>query len=213
MLELWHSNSPERVNYMHHEPRTRLKTLRVSIALFCGAAFLSACAPTTTENPMTGSSNPSDPAPVQAQVEQLKQALKDVQAFQTETQKVIGPQKWTPFENPVNATCRTKDGKEGVNYRVVMDTTETLDLDESVKSVKSFWETRGFTTRTETNPRDPGVIRLYADENAGDLLSFSANLKGSSLDMDSVCIVGDVHGIYAELDRQEASSSPSPSTK
>ncbi|WP_354516692.1 hypothetical protein [Paenarthrobacter sp. 4246] len=184
----------------------------MTIALFCAAVALSACTP-TMENPMTGSANPSDPATVKAQVEQLKQALRDVQALQTETQRVIGAQKWAPFENPVNGGCRTNDGKEGVNYRVIMDTTETLDLDDSVKSVKSFWESKGFTTRTETNPQDPGVIRLYADKNGGHLLSFSANLKGSSLDMDTVCIAGDQTAIYKELypEIYGAPSNPSPS--
>ncbi|MDP9904703.1 hypothetical protein [Arthrobacter bambusae] len=204
---------------MTHELRSRprLYDLRFAVALLCVAALLTACTPVTMENAMAGSKNPSDPATVKAQVEQLKQALRDVQVFQTETQKVIGPEKWTPFENPVNGGCRTKDGKAGVNYRVIMDTTETTDHDEAIKAVAAFWESKGFTTRTETNPSDPGVISLYADENGGHLLSFSANLKGSSLDMDSVCIPGDQTAIYKELYPENfglpSNSGPSPTTK
>ncbi|TVU59527.1 hypothetical protein FQP90_19210 [Paenarthrobacter nitroguajacolicus] len=145
---------------MPHELRMRLKTLRVTIALFWGAAFLTACTPAATENPMAGSSNPSDPAAVKAQVEELQQALKDLQAFKTETQKAIGPQKWVD-KGTRSMDCRTSDGQR----------------------------------------------------ERGHLLSYFANLKGSGLEVNSACVVGDQHEIYEELDRQEASASPSPITK
>ena len=161
---------------------------------------------------MTSSSSPSDPAAVIAQVEQLKQALADLHAFKVETQQVIGPQKW---EDKVirNSSCTTDDGKDGVNYRVLTQTANPVDLEASVEVVKTFWESKGFSTRIETNPQDPGLIDLYADKNGGHLVSFTANVLGSSLGMDSVCIAGNQHEIYAELDRQEASSDPSASTK
>lgn len=198
---------------MSHEPRPRLKVLRILVAFFCVAVFLSACTPITTENTMTGTSSPSDPATVKAQVEQLKQALADLHAFKTETQKVIGPQKWADTDNPVNSACTTGDGKDGVNYSILSQTSDPVDLEASVNVVKAFWESKGFTTRTESNPRDPGLIRLYADENGGHLLSFYANILGSGLEMESICIAGDQTAIYKELDKQEASSSPSPTTK
>ena len=199
-----------RVNRMSHEPKARL-VLRILGASACAAVALSACTPTTTENTMTDSGSPSDPATVKAQVEQLNQALTDLHAFKTESQKVIGPQKWAD-KNLRNSGCGTREGQGGVNNSVMSQTMEKLDLEESINKVRSFWESKGFATRTETNPRDPGLIRLYADENGGHLLSFSANIKGSSLEMDSVCIAGDQTAIYKELDKQEASSSPSPTT-
>ena len=114
---------------MSFESKARLKARRLLAALVCAAVALSACTP-TTENPMTGSSNPSDPATVKAQVEELKQALKDLHAFKTETQQAIGPQKW---------------------------------VDKGLRN--------------------------------------------------SACVAGDQHEIYKELDGQEASASPTPSTK
>lgn len=165
---------------------------------------------------MTSSSSPSDPATVKAQVEQLKQALRDLHAFKTETQKVIGPQQWAD-KNLRNSGCSTQDGQDGVNYSIMSQTMETLDLKASINKVKSFWESKGFTTRTETNPRDPGLIRLYADENGGHLLSFSANIKGSSLQMESVCIAGDQTAMYKELYPENfglpSNPSPSPTAK
>ena len=198
---------------MPHEPKARLKARRILAGLFCATLALTSCTPPTTENPMTGSSNPSDPATVKAQVEELKQALKDLHAFKTETQKVIGTQKWADTDNPVNSACSTSDRQDGVNYSILSQTSDPVDLEASVNVVRTFWESKGFTTRTETNPRDPGLIRLYADENGGHLLSYYANIKGSSLEMDTVCIAGDQTAIYKELDRQEASPSPSPTTK
>ncbi|MCT9871290.1 hypothetical protein [Paenarthrobacter aurescens] len=161
---------------------------------------------------MTGSANPSDPATVKAQVEELKQALKDLHAFKTETQKAIGPQKWVD-KGTRNSACNAGDGREGVNYSVMSQTPDPVDLEASVIVVKTFWESKGFTTRVETNPLDPGLIRLYANQNGGNLISFTANVKGSGLEMDTVCIAGNQHEIYEELDSQEASASPSPSTK
>lgn len=79
--------------------------------------------------------------------------------------------------------------------------------------VKTFWESKGYNTRVETNPLDPGLVRLYANQNGGNLISFTANVKGSDLEMDTVCVAGDQTAIYKELDRQEASDSPSPITK
>ncbi|SEJ51405.1 hypothetical protein SAMN04487917_106270 [Arthrobacter sp. yr096] len=196
---------------MSYEPRARVKSSRILAVLVGAAVALSACTP-TAENPMTGSSNPSDPATVKAQVEELKQALKDLHAFKTETQKAIGPQKWAD-EGLRNSACNAGDGREGVNYSVMSQTMETLDLEASTKVVKTLWESKAFTTRTESNPLDPGLIRLYANQNGGHLISFTANVKGSGLEMDSACIAGDQHEIYKELDRQEASASPSPITK
>ncbi|MDR6437504.1 hypothetical protein J2790_002653 [Paenarthrobacter nicotinovorans] len=161
---------------------------------------------------MTGSANPSDPATVKAQVEELKQALADLHAFKTETQQAIGPQKWVD-KGTRNMDCRTSDGQDGVNYSILTQTPDPVDLEASVSVVRAFWESKGFTTRTETNPRDPGLIRLYANENGGHLLSYYANIKGSTLEMDTVCIAGNQHEIYKELDGQEASASPTPSTK
>lgn len=68
-------------------PKARLTGRRIPATLFGAALALSACTPAATENPTTGSSNPSDTATVKAQVEELKQALKDLRAFKTETQK------------------------------------------------------------------------------------------------------------------------------
>ncbi|MDI2036049.1 hypothetical protein PJL15_03183 [Paenarthrobacter nitroguajacolicus] len=90
---------------------------------------------------------------------------------------------------------------------------ENLDLEPSVNVVKTFWESKGFTARTETNPLDPGLIRLYADENGGHLVSFTANIKGFGLEMGSACVVGDLSAIYEELDRQDASATPAPTSK
>ncbi|MCD4850508.1 hypothetical protein LN996_06760 [Arthrobacter sp. AK01] len=196
---------------MPFEPKARLAGRRLLATLVGAALALSACTP-TTENPMTGSSNPSDPATVKAQVEELKQALKDLHAFKTETQKAIGPQKWVD-KGTRNSACNAGDGREGVNYSVMSQTPDPVDLEASVNVVKMFWESKGFTTRVETNPLDPGLIRLYANQNGGNLISFTANVKGSGLEMDTVCIAGNQHEIYEELDRQEASASPSPSTK
>lgn len=184
---------------MTHEPTPRPKAFRCLPALSCAAAIaLSACTPITAENTMTDSSSPSDPATVKAQVEQLKQALADLNAFKTETQKAIGPQNWAD-EGSRNSACSTPDGKDGVNYRILSLTPDPVDLEASVDVVKSFWESAGFTTRTETNPRDPGLIRLYAGQNGGHLVSYYANIKGSSLEMNSVCIAGDETVIYQEL--------------
>ncbi|SDX31517.1 hypothetical protein SAMN04487912_11047 [Arthrobacter sp. cf158] len=196
---------------MSYEPRARVKSSRILAVLVGAGIALSACTP-TAENPMTGSSNPSDPATVKAQVEELKQALKDLHAFKTETQQAIGPQKWVD-KGLRNSACNAGDGREGVNYSVMSQTMETLDLEASTDVVKTLWESKGFTTRTESNPLDPGLIRLYANQNGGHLISFTANVKGSGLEMDSACVAGDQHEIYKELDRQEASASPSPITK
>ncbi|WP_281452110.1 hypothetical protein [Paenarthrobacter nitroguajacolicus] len=200
---------------MTHQPRARQKAIRILAALFCAAIALSACTP-TTENPMNRSGSPSDPATVKAQVEELKQALADLHAFKVETQKVIGPQAWAD-KGTRNSACTTSDGKDGVNYIVLSQTMENLDLEPSVNVVKAFWESKGFTTRTETNPLDPGLIRLYADENGGHLVSFTANIKGSGLEMDSACVAGDQNAIYKELYPEiyglPSGSSASPSTK
>lgn len=197
---------------MSCESKARLKARGILAALFCAGIALSACTPTTTEIPMTGSSNPSDPATVKAQVEELKQALADLHAFKTETQQAIGPQKWVD-KGLRNMDCKTPDGQDGVNYSVMSQTPETLDMESSVNVVKPFWQSKGFTTRVESSPKDPGNIRLYANENGGHLVSFTATTKGFSLEMDTVCIAGNQHEIYKELDGQEASASPSPSTK
>ncbi|MEJ2812382.1 hypothetical protein WBN73_12695 [Paenarthrobacter sp. CCNWLY172] len=158
---------------------------------------------------MTGSSNPSDPATVKAQVEELKQALADLHAFKTETQKAIGPQKWKD-EGLRNMSCSTSDGKDGVNYSVLSQTMEPLDLEASVELVKAFWESKGFTTQTE--PRDPGLIDLNAAGNDGHRISFTANVKGSSLEMDSVCVAGDQTAIYKELYPENFGLPANPST-
>ncbi|MGJ3190619.1 hypothetical protein [Paenarthrobacter sp. FR1] len=197
---------------MPFEPKARLAGRRLLASLVGAAVALSACTPAATENPMAGSSNPSDPAAVKAQVEELQQALKDLQAFKTETQKAIGPQKWVD-KGTRNSACNAGDEREGVNYSVMSQTPDPVDLEASVNVVKMFWESKGFTTRVETNPLDPGLIRLYANQNGGNLISFTANVKGSGLEMDTVCIAGNQHEIYKELDRQEASASPSPITK
>ena len=196
---------------MSYESKARIKASRILAGLFCAAIALSACTP-TTENPMTGSSNPSDPATVKAQVEELKQALADLHAFKTETQQAIGPQKWVD-KGLRNMDCKTPDGQDGVNYSVMSQTPDPVDLEASVNVVKTFWESKGFTTRVETNPLDPGLIRLYANQNGGHLISFTANIKGSGLEMDTVCVGGDQHEIYKELypEIQGAPSSPSPS--
>ncbi|KUM34636.1 hypothetical protein [Arthrobacter sp. EpRS71] len=196
---------------MPHEPQTRHNAARILAALVFAAIALSACTPATTENPMIGSNNPSDPATVKAQVEELKQALADLRAFKTETQQAIGPQKWAD-KNLRNIDCRTPDGRDGVNYSDMSQTMETLDLESSVNVVKTFWESKGFTTRTETNPRDPGLIRLYANENGGHLLSFTANTKGSSLEMNSACVAGDETAIYKELYPENYGLPPKPSS-
>ncbi|MCD4850507.1 hypothetical protein LN996_06755 [Arthrobacter sp. AK01] len=182
---------------MPFEPKARLADLRILAGLFCAALALSACTP-TTENPMTGSANPSDPATVKAQVEELKQALADLHAFKTETQQAIGPQKWVD-KGTRNMDCRTSDGQDGVNYSILTQTPDPVDLEASVSVVRAFWESKGFTTRTETNPREPGLIRLYANENGGHLLSYFANIKGSGLEMNSACVAGDQTAIYKEL--------------
>ncbi|WP_458107884.1 hypothetical protein M1D51_20730 [Arthrobacter sp. R3-55] len=196
---------------MSDESKARLKAGGILAALFCAGIALSACTP-TTENPRTGSSNPSDPVTVKAQVEQLKQALADLHAFKVGTQQAIGPQKWAD-EGLRNMDCSTPKGEEGVNYSVMSQTLETLDMESSVNVVKTFWESKGFTTRVESNPKDPGNIRLYANKNGGHLVSFTATTNGLSLEMNTVCIAGNQHEIYKELDRQEASASPTPSTK
>ncbi|MEO3940752.1 hypothetical protein V3C41_06670 [Paenarthrobacter nicotinovorans] len=197
---------------MSYESRARLKARGILAALFCAGIALSACTPATTEIPMTGSSNPSDPATVKAQVEELKQALADLHAFKSETQQAIGPQKWAD-KSLRNMDCSTPKGEEGVNYSVMSQTLETLDMESSVNVVKTFWESKGFTTCVESNPKDPGNIRLYANKNGGHLVSFTATTKGFSLEMNSACVAGNQHEIYKELDGQEASASPSPSTK
>ncbi len=197
---------------MSYESKARLKARGILAALFCAGIALSACTPTTTEIPMTGSSNPSDPATVKAQVEELKQALADLHAFKVETQQAIGPQKWAD-EGLRNMDCKTPDGEDGVNYSVLTLTSDPVDLEASVNVVKTFWESKGFTTRTETNPREPGLIRLYANEDGGHLVSYFANIEGSSLEMNSACVAGDLSAIYKELDRQEASDSPSPTAE
>ncbi|SDX31492.1 hypothetical protein SAMN04487912_11046 [Arthrobacter sp. cf158] len=195
---------------MSYEPRARLKTSRILAALVCAAVALSACTP-TTENPMTGTANPSDPATVKAQVEELKQALKDLHAFKTETQQAIGPQKWVD-KGTRNMDCRTSDGQDGVNYSILTQTPDPVDLEASVSVVKAFWESKGFTTRTETNPKEPGLIRLYANENGGHLVSYFANIKGSGLEMNSACIAGDQHEIYKELYPEIYGTPSSPSS-
>ncbi|SEJ84138.1 hypothetical protein SAMN04487917_1251 [Arthrobacter sp. yr096] len=195
---------------MSYEPRARVKSSRILAVLVGAAVALSACTP-TAENPMTGSSNPSDPATVKAQVEGLKQALKDLHAFKTETQKAIGPQKWVD-KGTRNSACNAGDGREGVNYSVMSQTMETLDLEASTDVVKTFWESKGFTTRVETNPLDPGLIRLYANQNGGNLISFTANVKGSGLEMDTVCIAGDQTAIYKELYPEIYGTPSSPSS-
>ncbi|MCR1162622.1 hypothetical protein NEK97_14250 [Paenarthrobacter sp. UW852] len=198
---------------MPFEPKAPVRASRILAGLFFAAIALSACTPTTTEKPLTGPNNPSDPATVKAQVEELKQALADVHAFKTETQHTIGTQKWVD-KGTRNMHCTTPDGQEGVNYSIMSQSMETLDLEASVNVVKTFWESQGFTTRVESNPRDPGVIRLYADENGGHLISFTANIKGSGLEMDSSCIAGDQTAIYKELYPENFGlpSHPSPST-
>ncbi|MGO4147631.1 hypothetical protein AB4Y77_21385 [Paenarthrobacter sp. YAF11_1] len=95
--------------------------------------------------------------------------------------------------------CRTSDGQDGVNYSILTQTPDPVDLEASVSVVRAFWESKGFTTRVETNPLDPGLIRLYANQNGGNLISFTANVKGSGLEMDTVCVAGDQHEIYKEL--------------
>ncbi|WOH19275.1 hypothetical protein IRJ34_02805 [Paenarthrobacter sp. GOM3] len=100
-----------------------------------------------------------------------------------------------------------------MNYIVLSQTPDPVDLEASVNAVKTFWESKGFTTRTETNSKDPGLIRLYADQNGGQLMSYYANTKGSGLEIDTVCIAGDLGAMYEELDRQDASASPTPTTK
>ncbi|ASN18485.1 hypothetical protein [Arthrobacter sp. YN] len=197
---------------MPFEPKARLAGRRLLATLVGAALALSACTPTTTENPMNGSSNPSDPATVKAQVEELKQALMDLRAFKNETQNTVGSQKWAD-KSLRNMDCSTPKGEEGVNYSVMSQTLETLDMESSVNVVKTFWESKGFTTRVESSPKDPGNIRLYANENGGHLVSFTATTKGFSLEMNSACVAGNQHEIYEELDRQEASASPSPSAK
>ncbi|MEJ1115606.1 hypothetical protein WBN73_15620 [Paenarthrobacter sp. CCNWLY172] len=196
---------------MPFEPKARLAGRRLLATLVGAALALSACTP-TTEIPMTGSSDPSDPATVKAQVEQLKQAVTDLHAFKVETQKAIGPQKWVD-KGTRNSACNAGDGREGVNYSVMSQTMETLDLEASTDVVKTFWESKGYNTRVETNPLDPGLVRLYANQNGGNLISFTAKVKGSGLEMDTVCVAGDQTAIYKELDRQEASDCPSPITK
>ncbi|MEQ4567422.1 hypothetical protein [Paenarthrobacter sp. CAP02] len=196
---------------MPHEPKNRHKACRILAAVVFAAITLSACTPNTTENPMSGS-NPSDPATVKAQVTELKQALADLHAFKTETQQVIGPHKWAD-EGLRNMACRTPDGQEGVNYSILSLTADPVDLKASTDAVKTFWESKGFTTRVETNPQEPGLIRLYANQDGGHLISYFANIKGSSLEMNSACVAGDQHAIYKELDRQEASASPTETGK
>ncbi|WP_426005340.1 hypothetical protein ACPFL9_01335 [Paenarthrobacter sp. NyZ202] len=179
--------------------------------LLCAAFALSACIPTTTEKPMTGSNNPSDPATVMAQVEELKQALEDLHAFKTETQKAIGPQTWKD-KGARNSGCTTLGGQDGVNYIILSQTADPVDLESSTEIVRTLWESKGFTTRTETNPGEPGLIRLYAHKGGERILSYFANVKGSGLEMDTACVAGDLSAIYKELDRQDASSSPVPAT-
>ncbi|MGF6834688.1 hypothetical protein QF015_002871 [Paenarthrobacter sp. TE4293] len=205
-------NKSERVNLMSYEPKARLRTRYVLTGLLSMLLALSACTPTTTEKPMTGPNNPSDPATVKAQVEELKQALADLHAFKTETQQAIGTQKWVD-EGLRNGPCTTPGGEDGVNYIVLSQTPDLVDHEASVNAVKTFWESKGFTTRTETNPRDPGLIRLYADQNGGQLMSYYANIKGSGLEMDTVCIAGDQTAIYKELYPENFGlpSKPSPS--
>ncbi|MCD4850506.1 hypothetical protein LN996_06750 [Arthrobacter sp. AK01] len=197
---------------MSFESKARLKARRLLAGLFCAALALSACTPTTTENPMIGSNSSSDPATVNAQVEELKQALSDLRVFKTETENVVGPQTWAD-KSLRNMDCSTPKGEEGVNYSVMSQTLETLDMESSVNVVKTFWESKGFTTRVESNPKDPGNIRLYANKSGGHLVSFTATTNGLSLEMNSACVAGNQHEIYKELDRQEASASPTPSTK
>ncbi len=195
---------------MPHEPKYRHKAGRILAALVFAAIALSACTPTTTENPMTGS-NPSDPATVKAQVKELEQALADLHAFKTETQQVIGPHKWAD-EGLRNMACRTPDGQEGVNYSVLSLTADPVDLEASTDVVKTFWESKGFTTRVETNPKDPGLIRLYANQDGGQLISYTANVKGSGLEMNSACVAGDETAIYKELYPENYGLPPKPSS-
>ncbi len=75
----------------------------------------------------------------------------------------------------------TPDGQDGVNYSILTQTPDPVDQEASTETVKTFWESKGFTTRTETNPKDTGLIRLYADQNGGQLMSYYANVKGSGL--------------------------------
>ncbi|WP_155854147.1 hypothetical protein [Paenarthrobacter nicotinovorans] len=196
---------------MSYEPKTRTVTSCILGALVGAAMAMSACMPATTENPMNGSNSSSDPATVKAQVEELKQALKDLHAFKTETQKAIGPQKWVD-KGTRNSACNAGDGREGANYSVLSQTSDPVDLEASVNVVKMFWESKGFTTRVETNPLDPGLIRLYANQNGGNLISFTANVKGSGLEMDTVCVAGDQTAIYKELYPEIYGTPSSPSS-
>ncbi|MCR1162623.1 MULTISPECIES: hypothetical protein [Micrococcaceae] len=186
---------------MPFEPEAPVRASSILAGLFCAAIALSGCTPTTRDYP-------SDPATVKAQVQELKQALADLNAFKTETQKVIGPQKWADTDKPANSSCSTPDGQDGVNYSILTQTPDPVDLEASVNAVKKFWESKGFTTRTETNPKDPGLIRLYADQNGGQLMSYYANIKGSGLEMDTVCIAGDQTAIYKELYPENFGASP-----
>ncbi|MEQ4566512.1 hypothetical protein [Paenarthrobacter sp. CAP02] len=112
---------------MPFEPKAPVRASRILAGLFFAAIALSACTPTTTEKPLTGPNNPSDPATVKAQVEELKQALADVHAFKTETQHTIGTQKWVD-KGTRNMHCTTPDGQEGVNYSIMSQTMERLRL-------------------------------------------------------------------------------------
>ena len=121
----WPMNNSERVILMSYESKARLQDPQYSCQLVLRMLFaLSACTPTTTENPMTGSSNPSDPATVKAQVEELKQALKDLHAFKTETQKPSGPRNGRIKASETWTAAHPK-GEEGVNYSVMSQTLET----------------------------------------------------------------------------------------
>ncbi|MDR6986514.1 hypothetical protein J2Y66_000984 [Paenarthrobacter nitroguajacolicus] len=165
---------------MRVEPKGRLKARSILAAVFLAAIALSACTPTTTEKPMTGPNDPSDPATVTAQVQELKQALADLHAFKTETQHTIRTQKWVD-KGTRNMHCTTPDGQDGVNYSILTQTPDPVDQEASTETVKTFWKSKGFTTRTETTPKDPGLIRLYADQNGGQLMYYYANVKGSGL--------------------------------
>lgn len=202
---------------MPYEPRPRLKVLRILAALFCVALFLSACTPITTENTMTGASSPSDPATVKAQVEQLKQALTDLEAFQTKTQKAIGNQKWAMDKNPVNGGCKTRDGQGGVQYRVIMSTKDSLAQEDAVTAVRAFWESSGFIVGVGTPSQSQELALLQATEKGRIVLEFYVYPQGAVLDMKSVCIAGDQTAIYKELYPENfglpSNSSPSPTTK
>ncbi|MEC5192602.1 MULTISPECIES: hypothetical protein [unclassified Arthrobacter] len=166
---------------------------------------------------MTGSSSPSDPATVKAQVEQLKQAFTDLEAFQTETQKAIGNQEWAMDKNPVNGGCKTRDGEGGVQYRVIMPTKDSLAQEDAVTAVGAFWESSGFTVGVGTPSQSQELALLHATEKGKIVLKFYVYPQGAVLDTNSVCIAGDQTAIYKELYPENfglpSNPGPSPTAK